>query len=77
MNVEAKTGAIERLMPIGAVVGAIGVSRVTIYQWTKTGAFPAPIKLSERRIAWRESDVRRWIDSRPTPKAHQIEGEAV
>ncbi len=60
----------ERLMAMADVVALIGVSKVTLYHWIKIGDFPAAIRLSERRVAWRESDVMGWIDSRPTPAAH-------
>lgn len=29
------------------------------------GAFPAPLKIGPRAIAWRKSDVAAWIASRP------------
>lgn len=41
-----------------------GVSRATIYNWRRRRAFPPPIPLSDRTVAWRVIDVQRWIDSR-------------
>lgn len=38
--------------------------RTTIYRKVLAGEFPAPVRLSERRIGYRESDVRQWIDAR-------------
>ncbi|MGZ4998431.1 MAG: helix-turn-helix transcriptional regulator [Methylobacter sp.] len=32
---------------------------------SKAGAFPAPLRLSERRIAWRTEDVDNWLNNRP------------
>jgi len=62
----------ERLLAVSEVVSMIGVSRVTLYRWVKDKScgLPAPIFLSPRRIAWRESDLRRWIASRPVPDAY-------
>lgn len=60
----------ERLMAMAEVVALIGVSKATLYHWIRIGNFPPAIRLSERRVAWRESDVMGWIDSRPTPAAH-------
>ena len=31
----------------------------------KGGAFPKPIELSDRRIAWREDEIDDWLASRP------------
>lgn len=41
-----------------------GLSRSTIYDWMKRGNFPQPVKLGARIVAWRESDVTAWLDSR-------------
>jgi len=41
-----------------------GLSRSTLYVWMARGAFPKPIKLGTRSIAWRESDIEAWIDER-------------
>ncbi|WP_432481488.1 helix-turn-helix transcriptional regulator [Moraxella sp. ZY200743] len=39
-----------------------GLSKSTIYNWVKTGKFPAPIKLSPAMTAWRNSDILDWIN---------------
>ena len=41
-----------------------GLSRSTLYDWMKRGDFPQPVKLGARLVAWRESDVSAWLDSR-------------
>jgi len=41
-----------------------GLSRSTIYDWMKRGEFPQPVKLGTRLVAWRESDITGWLDSR-------------
>lgn len=38
-----------------------GLSRSTIYQYIKDGAFPKPVPLGPRAVAWLESDVSEWI----------------
>jgi predicted DNA-binding transcriptional regulator AlpA len=40
----------------------IGVCDATIWRWSKTGKFPAPVKLSPTITAWRAEDVRHWIE---------------
>jgi prophage regulatory protein len=43
-----------------------GLSRSTLYEWMKRGEFPQPVKLGARIVAWRESDVTDWLESRET-----------
>jgi prophage regulatory protein len=40
------------------------LSRSTLYEWIKRGDFPRPLKLGARIVAWRESDVNEWLESR-------------
>ena len=46
-----------------------GLSRSTIYDWMKRGEFPQPVKLGTRLVAWRESDITAWLDTRETKAA--------
>lgn len=41
-----------------------GLSASSIYAMMKTGTFPQCLNLSERRVAWVESDIDRWIAER-------------
>jgi len=47
----------DSLLRLPAVMGATGLARPTIYLRIKTGLFPRPVKLSERAIAWPESEI--------------------
>jgi prophage regulatory protein len=40
-------------------------SRGTLYVKSRNGTFPKPVKISQRRIAFREADVRAWMAARP------------
>ena len=42
-----------------------GLSRSTLYRKMRDGTFPVPLKVSERAVRWRESDIRAYVDSRP------------
>ena len=42
-----------------------GLSRSTIYRKMSDGTFPVPLKVSERAVRWRESEIRAYVDSRP------------
>ena len=42
-----------------------GLSRSTLYRKMREGTFPVPLKVSERVVRWRDSDIRAYVDSRP------------
>lgn len=41
-----------------------GIARSTLYDWMAKGDFPKPVKLGVRLVAWRESDINSWLESR-------------
>ena len=47
---------VERLCRLG---------RSTLYKKMRDGTFPVPLKVSERAVRWRESEIRAYVDSRP------------
>ena len=58
----------ERILRIPEVVQVTGLSRTTIWRRVKSGDFPAPVRLGSlatRSVGWRESEIRKWIESRP------------
>ena len=50
----------------------LGISRSTIYAWMKAGAFPPPVKLGQRAIGWRASDIDAWLAGRCTTTGAQL-----
>lgn len=38
-------------------------SKTTLFEWSKDGRFPAPVKLSPTITAWRNSEVIAWLES--------------
>lgn len=50
-------------------VGIPRFSRVHLNELIAKGKFPAPHRLSERRIAWKLSDLEAWKSSRPIKNA--------
>lgn len=46
------------------VIQATGLGRSTIYRLVATGAFPPPVHLGPRAVAWRWSDLHQWSESR-------------
>ena len=42
---------------------ALGISLSTMWRWRKSGAFPEPIQLGPRIIAWKVEDINKWLNS--------------
>jgi prophage regulatory protein len=55
----------ETLQKLLDVKKATALSRSSIYLKMTEGTFPRPVKLGPRAVAWRSSDIQRWIDERP------------
>lgn len=52
------------MLRLREVMHATGLARSTIYKMMRDGAFPLPIKLSLRAVAWRSDDLNNWIRER-------------
>ena len=50
------------------VLVVTGISRATLYRLIKAGTFPRSVDLTEGAVGWRQSDVKKWIEDRPTSK---------
>lgn len=53
-----------RLIRRKEVQAKTGLGTSSIYAMMKQGKFPQSLKLSERRVAWLESDVDQWVTER-------------
>lgn len=51
---------------IWAVTCMTGLGRSTIYRLVAQDKFPSPVRLANRAIAWRRTDLERWSEARPT-----------
>lgn len=49
-----------------AVLKVVPFSPATLWRKVKSGAFPQPVKLSERVTAWRVGDVRTFLATHAT-----------
>lgn len=61
----ARPGKLVRL-PI--VADRTGLGKSSIYAGVRNQTFPAPVRLSARAVAWRESDIDQWIAERTTAR---------
>jgi len=64
MSPEAPTNQPRRLIRIQAVMAMTGLSRSSVYRLASAGEFPQTVRLSQVSVAWVESEVRGWIESR-------------
>lgn len=56
-----------KLLKIKEVLNRCAISRATLYRLIEAKRFPYQVSLTgSRAIAWREEDVQRWIEERPT-----------
>lgn len=53
-----------RFLRLPDVKRMTGLSRSGIYAMCANGAFPKPVKLSERSSAWVESEIADWLATR-------------
>lgn len=53
-----------RLLSAKMVSERTSLSRTTLWRLCKAGQFPASIRLSPQRVAWRESDVSAWLEAK-------------
>ncbi len=52
------------VLRLPAVKARTGLSRSTIYAYMRDGRFPQPVAISERCVAWIESEIDAWIADR-------------
>ncbi len=52
------------LLRIGTVVRVVGLGRSTIYRMMASSDFPAPVRLANRVVAWRRTDLEKWSEAR-------------
>lgn len=52
---------VTRLIRLPEVQHRVGLGRSTIYRWMAEGKFPKPVQLGTRAVAWRETDIDRWL----------------
>lgn len=64
-TVAADARLTDALVDIKTVCATVGACRASIYVWMRKGLFPRPIRMGERRSAWRASEIQAWMDSRP------------
>ncbi|WP_184101528.1 helix-turn-helix transcriptional regulator [Sphingopyxis panaciterrulae] len=52
----------DRFLRLADVLVRTGLKRSTLYRKMREGSFPRQHRIAERCVAWRDSDVRKWMD---------------
>lgn len=66
---------IDRLLRLEEVLHITGLSRNTIYRRIRERSFPRQVKLGPNSVAWRQSDIAKWVES-PSTYSAPFEGNA-
>ena len=59
------TATTDRLLRLGEVQIRTALGRSTIYRKIRDGSFPEPLKIGDRAVRWRESEIEAWLAARP------------
>lgn len=50
-----------RILRLSSVLERTGLTRSTLYRKIELGTFPRQIRISERCVGWRESEIDGWL----------------
>lgn len=56
----------DRFLRLGTVLDRTGLTRSTLYRKMQEGSFPRQHRIAERCVAWRDSDIRQWMEEQAT-----------
>lgn len=71
-----KSEVAPRIIRLPAVLQLTGLSRSTLYELDKAGAFPGKVRLSSRSVGWVEEEVRSFIRDRIAARDAEATGSA-
>ena len=58
------------------VIKRTGYRRTSIYEKIASGAFPLPVHLGPRAVAWLSSEIDQWIDERVKERDQKLSIES-
>ena len=59
-----------KMLKAKEVADITSISVPYLYELISKDKFPRPYRLGARAVAWRLSDIKRWLDSRPLTKTY-------
>ena len=63
-----------KFLRIGQVMQLTGLSRMTIYRLELAGEFPKRRRLSKNSVAWLDTDIAQWAETRPISRLRATPG---
>ena len=63
-----------KFLRIRQVTQLTGLSRMTIYRLELAGQFPKRRQLSKHSVAWLDTDIAQWAESRPVSRLRGTPG---
>ena len=63
-----------KFLRIRQVTQLTGLSRMTIYRLELAGQFPKRRQLSKHSVAWLDTDIAQWAESRPVSRLRATPG---
>ena len=54
-----------RLYRLPDVIKVTGLSKTSIYRLEREGRFPARVRVTNSKTAWRSDEIQTWINDRP------------
>jgi prophage regulatory protein len=63
-----------KFLRIRQVMQLTGLSRMTIYRLELAGEFPKRRQLSKNSVAWLDTDITQWVESRPVSRLRGTAG---
>lgn len=63
----------ERFIRLDELISKTGLGRSTIYRMMDNGEFPKPISLTSNKVAWLQSEVNNWMQSKVEQRNHKTE----
>ena len=64
-NPDQQTNNRPQLVSLRTTMKLVSASRSSIYRWIHANSFPAPVRIGERAIAFKLSELEKWVESRP------------
>ena len=76
-STEPTTASIKHLPPQGMsrasqLIPFLPFGSSTLWAWSRSGRFPAPVKLSPTMTAWRNADVIKWVESHTSITSEEV-----
>ena len=63
----------ERFIRLDELISKTGLGRSTIYIMMDNGEFPKPINLTSNKVAWLQSEINNWMQSKVEQRNNKTE----